>query len=406
MSLDNDCLPTRRWGLPVFVYVIAASPAGPSKIGVAAEPRKRLGALQTGSHVPLSLHYVEPIGDAAATVEREVHRALATKRCSGGSEWFNVAPEEARIVIRAAAAAADVLIDDAANLHELQTRSVLRWLEEQERYATACAERGEDDSDELDDVTRPCVLRLLAGTVGPPSTSRHNFNDYLFSWEEGMWLRWAFERMGRRMPSGRSLKPYLEADDILERQGAVFGRQVSSRWIEWSTGRDLRRDEARALAVIWDRFVPLHNLIECKGPQWATFGIDDHVDDVHLFALTGDEKRGDRSCAVFSHEDFRAVLVPKRRVELHHIDLSLISEVRPLKDVPVSGFVAPAMPSDIWERPFLPWLRSAPERRDIALAHFLGNPAKRFPAPRPYDGPQPATQVWVDLPCIAADGTF
>ena len=390
----------------MFVYVIAPSADGPSKIGVAADPRKRLGALQTGSPVPLSLHYVEPIGNAAATVEREVHRVLATKRCSGGSEWFNVAPEEARIVIRAAAAAADVLIDDAANLRELQMRSVLRWLEERERYATACAERDEDDSDELDDVTPPSVLQLLAGTVEPPSSSRYDFNDYLLSWEEGMWLRWAFERMGRRMPSGRRLKPYLEADDVLERQGAVCGRQVSSRWIEWSTGRDLRRDEARALAAIWDTFVPLHNLIECKGPQWATFGIDDHVDDVHLFALTGDEKRGDGSCVVFSHEDFRAVLVPKRHVELYHIDMSLISEVRPLKDMPVSGFVAPAMPSDIWERPFLPWLRRAPERRDIALARFLENPAKRFPTPRPYDGPQPATQVWVDLPCIDAYGMF
>jgi hypothetical protein len=161
-----------------------------------------------------------------------------------------------------------------------------------------------------------------------------------------------------------------------------------------------------ALAGIWDKFVPLHNSIERKGPQWTTHGIDDHVGDVHLFALSGDERRGDGNYAVFRHEEFRAVLIPQRHVDLHHIDFSMNLEVRPLGGTPVSGFVAPVMPSDIWERPFFPWLRAARQRRDISLMHFLNDPAKRFPAPRPYDGPQPATRVWVDLPRIDEDGTF
>ena len=390
----------------MYVYVIASSESGPSKIGVAADPKKRLKQLQTGSYFPLSLHYVEPIGNAAEAVERAAHRTLAAKRSGGGREWFDVTPTEARTVVRAAAAAAGALFDDTATLRDLETRSVLHWLAELERCATARAEHDEDDGDELDDSPPPSVQQLLAGTVGPFSSGRFNFNDYLRSWEEGMWLRWAFERMGRRMPYGRCLAPYLDADDFLESRGAVYGREVNFRWIEWSAGRDLNREEAMALAAIWDKFVPLHNVIERKGPQWATHGIDDYVDDVHLFALSGDETHGDRSCAVFCHEEFRAVLIPKRHIDLHHIDWSMNLEVRPLKDIPVSGFVTPTKPSDIWERPFLPWLRHAPQRRDIAFARFLDNPSKRYPAPRPYDGPQYATQVWIALPCIDEHGMF
>ena len=95
---------------------------------------------------------------------------------------------------------------------------------------------------------------------------------------------------------------------------------------------------------------------------------------------------------MFQHKDFRAVLVPKHDVELYHLDCSMIMEIRPLQDIPVSGFVAPVFPSDIWDIPFQSWLMDAPQRRDISLARFLDNSNKRFPAPRSYDGPQTATK--------------
>jgi hypothetical protein len=389
----------------MYIYVIASSESGPSKIGAAINPEKRLRALQTGSHALLSLHHVEPVGVVAATVEHTAHRLLSAKRSGGGREWFDVSTSEARIAVRASAAAAEALIDESSKLRDVEMKAALRWLRGREQYLRACEERGEDGCDEAD-VKPPSVLHLLAGTVKPPLSSNFNFNDYLLTFDDGMWLRWAFGRMGRHMPSGKRLKPYFEADDFLERQRAILGRGVASRWIEWSAARDLRADEATTLAEIWNKFVPLHNLIERKGPQSATHGIDDHVDDVHLFALSGDERRGDGWYAVFWHKEFRAVLIPERNVELHHIDWSMISEVRPLGKIPVSGFVSSPMPRDIWERPFLPWLRDAPHQRDIVLARFLNNPTKRYPAPRPYDGHQPATQVWIDLPCIDDDGKF
>ena len=68
----------------MFVYVLAWDDKGPSKIGFAADPKKRLRTLQTGSPHTLQLKHVEPVGTAAATIEREVHRALAGRRLACG----------------------------------------------------------------------------------------------------------------------------------------------------------------------------------------------------------------------------------------------------------------------------------------------------------------------------------
>jgi len=389
----------------VYIYVIASSESGPSKIGVATNPEKRLRTLQTGSHAPLALYHVEPVGTVAAVVEQAAHRSLSSRRSGGGSEWFDVSTQEAGIVVRASAAAAEALIDETSKLRDVEEKAVLRWLREREQYCRDCEER-EDVEYEESDAKPPNALQLIAGTVKSPLSNRFCFKDYLLTWDDGMWLRWAFESMGKRMPAGKSLEPYLDADDFLEHQHSKCGRGIASRWIEWSAGRDLLSEEARKLAEVWNKFVPLHNLVERKGPQWATHGIDDHVDDVHLFALSGDESRGDGWYVVFLHKDFRAVLIPSQKVELHHIDWSMISEGRPLGKIPVSGFITPPMPRDIWDRPFIPWLRNAPKRRDLSFTNFLENQQKRYPAPRPYDGPQPATQIWVNLPSIDEYGTF
>ena len=262
----------------MHIYIIASAQGGPSKIGFAADPKRRLRALQTGNPVPLVLHHAELIGRSAALVERIIHRALKSRRSSGGGEWFELVPDAACIMVRATAAAADALADETASLRDMEMRSVRCWFSELRKYSDKCIEDDKEAFVELDDVRPPSALELWAGTVKSTSSSRFSFKDYLLTWDEGMWLRWAFERMGRRMPSGKRFKPFLEADDFLDRRGAVYGRKVTSRWIEWSAGRDLTPDEAKVLAAIWNKFVPLHNLVERSGPQWATGGIDDHVE--------------------------------------------------------------------------------------------------------------------------------
>lgn len=71
----------------MHIYVIAASEHGPSKIGIARNPERRLKGLQTGSDRPLTLFHQEPLGFSAAAVEKAIHRQLAAKRTAGGTEW-------------------------------------------------------------------------------------------------------------------------------------------------------------------------------------------------------------------------------------------------------------------------------------------------------------------------------
>jgi len=379
----------------MYVYVIASSDSGPSKIGIANNPQKRLRGLQTGSPTPLQIFATEPIGFAAAAVERAAHKSLSAHRSVGGGEWFNVTPQEAHAAIRDAASAAGILMDDEMTLSKLDMRNALTWIARCEELAD------EHEEDEFQPKAPLSPLLLIALSQRAPAIKNFTFNDYLLTWNEGMWLRWAFDRLNKRPPTGRSFNAYLAADDFLETKNAAYGRDVCSRWIEWSRARELEKNEVKSLQEIWDRFVPLHNQIERDGPQWATAGIDDHVDEVHLFALSGNSDLGDRDCVVFRHRDFRAVLKPRKRIELFH-RRALV----PLNGAITLGFVTPTMPNDIWERPFQPWLRDAAQRRESALAGFLNNPTKRFPSSRPYDGPQQATTVWTYLDCIEEDGTF
>jgi hypothetical protein len=389
----------------MYVYVIAGSDAGPSKIGRCIDTEERLRAIQTGSHERLRIYHVEPVGNAASTIEAAVHGALADRRTGGGRKWFNITPDGATGVIRATAAASGVLFDESTTLRQWSTKSVLTWLRQIEQRRIAHEEDDEAfDEDDAEGIAPPSPLQLFAGAVPSRFGKRFNFNDYLLSWNDGMWIRWAFERLGKRLPTARSLGPYLAADQFLESRQSKCGREVSSRWIEWSAGRDLSSAEARGLAIVWDKFVTAHNIVEQDQQRWPAYGTDDHVDDVHVMVLVGDAERGDRERIVFWHPDFRAVLVPVRRLKLW--DISWGGTPTQLNNVSVAGFVAPPMPMDVWERPFLPWFQAASQRCNDSLGAFLANPNKRYPMRRPYDGVQDPPIVCQPLPCIDEHGTF
>jgi predicted GIY-YIG superfamily endonuclease len=77
------------------VYVIAAKPKGPVKIGYAKEPRKRLGELQIGNHEVLDImwDWGNLTRDEAIELEAQTHEALKAKKIRG--EWFNAGLNEA-----------------------------------------------------------------------------------------------------------------------------------------------------------------------------------------------------------------------------------------------------------------------------------------------------------------------
>src|SRR5258708_3937019 len=404
----------------MFIYVAGSSKDGPCKIGVAADPKNRLRGLQTARADKLVLHHVEPVVANAKAVERASRRALIDRRTGGGREWFDITAEQARTAVVSAAASANVLIDDKACLQELTDRAVFAWLEEMGKREEARALReanGKDvdgcDDEEEEPVGTASILQLVAATMPPPRTKRLTFNDYLLTTGTGIWVRWAFEQLGRRMPSGRALKPYLDVASEMEdrwskmRHKGVWLYDPAELWIQWSLVRELSYGEARELAQIWNKFVPLWLEVDRDGPQWPKHGVDDHVDDVHLLALAGDEDHGDRIRVLFLHPDFRAVLVPQRPVDLAYgPPPRRYPELQPLGDVRVSGFVTPNFGMDLWTKPLRPLLGEAAKRRDDALERFLGNRDKRYPAPRPYDGIPNGACVWACLPTVFDDGLY
>jgi hypothetical protein len=73
-----------------FVYVIGAQD-GPQKIGIAGDVQKRLRAIQTGSHVPISVAMSAPVdAEMSPYVENYAHWLLRDQRLAG--EWFRVTP--------------------------------------------------------------------------------------------------------------------------------------------------------------------------------------------------------------------------------------------------------------------------------------------------------------------------
>ena len=83
------------------VYVIGRR-GGPCKIGMSADPMKRLSSVQTccAEAVEVWGYCSFPNRDMARRFEGAAHKALADRRLSG--EWFDVEPEAAIMAIERA----------------------------------------------------------------------------------------------------------------------------------------------------------------------------------------------------------------------------------------------------------------------------------------------------------------
>ncbi len=80
--------------METFLYVIAASPEGPCKLGRSNDPERRLRQLQTGHSEYLRLYYREAVdASEVSAMERAVHKVIAFKRMKG--EWFRITVEDA-----------------------------------------------------------------------------------------------------------------------------------------------------------------------------------------------------------------------------------------------------------------------------------------------------------------------
>ena len=81
---------------PHYIYVIATDTHanGPCKLGISADPFRRLMELQTGSPEVLKVHHQEPV-DATKSrhLEYLLHRDLAHRRKH--LEWFDMSVEHA-----------------------------------------------------------------------------------------------------------------------------------------------------------------------------------------------------------------------------------------------------------------------------------------------------------------------
>lgn len=76
------------------MYVIGASPDGPVKLGISANPDRRLSELQTGHAHRLQVYHCEAVNtDKARLLERLLHRDVGYLRTIG--EWFDLTVEHA-----------------------------------------------------------------------------------------------------------------------------------------------------------------------------------------------------------------------------------------------------------------------------------------------------------------------
>lgn len=82
-----------------YIYVIAAAPEGPVKIGISHDPDRRVRQLQTGHPGKLSVYHREPV--TAVTVrplERLLHRDIS-HLCRRG-EWFDLCVSDATLHVQ------------------------------------------------------------------------------------------------------------------------------------------------------------------------------------------------------------------------------------------------------------------------------------------------------------------
>ncbi len=77
-----------------YIYAIASSPDGPTKIGISIHPEKRVRQLQTGRDDALKLFHKEPVPRSRAQLmEGVIHRENRHRRLKG--EWFSISVEQA-----------------------------------------------------------------------------------------------------------------------------------------------------------------------------------------------------------------------------------------------------------------------------------------------------------------------
>lgn len=81
-----------------YVYIIAWSPRGPTKIGRAAKPIDRLFGLQTACPYRLRIYSAVRTLDAGG-LEAAAHAKLQNQALLG--EWFKCSPSQAKAVINA-----------------------------------------------------------------------------------------------------------------------------------------------------------------------------------------------------------------------------------------------------------------------------------------------------------------
>lgn len=86
----------------MFVYVIGTE-SGPVKVGISANPKRRLETLKTSNPAPLELFATCQRDDrrAATTLEEDMHHCMHGRRLRG--EWFDATPKQAGFVLSALA---------------------------------------------------------------------------------------------------------------------------------------------------------------------------------------------------------------------------------------------------------------------------------------------------------------
>lgn len=95
-----------------YIYVIASTPEGPSKIGLSKNPKRRLRQLQTAHPEILHLFHEEEFeAGRARLIEECIHKTIRHKRSVG--EWFSIGVEEAKHEI----IFAKIRYEDDGNLH-------------------------------------------------------------------------------------------------------------------------------------------------------------------------------------------------------------------------------------------------------------------------------------------------
>lgn len=76
-----------------YVYFLKAG-ANHYKVGIATNVGKRISGIQTSNPVPIDIVATKLVTNAEE-VESNIHKALQKMRATGGTEWFELTPEQA-----------------------------------------------------------------------------------------------------------------------------------------------------------------------------------------------------------------------------------------------------------------------------------------------------------------------